>query len=810
MNKERKKPFARLAVPMLMAVLMVVAMMPIETHAATAYPLWVGGVQVTDANKDDITAAITAEGGTASGTAAYDPDSGTLTLTDFQYSGAGYEYHPNSYVALYYDSEDDLIISFSGENRLERTGSAVRSSSGMYFNSQNYENPPTVSFRGSDGDSLTVKSGASAGDNSEAIATTSVNLAFSGGEVNADAEKGYCYSYGIYVGYADLTISDGNLNAKGGTATTYDSQGVHLTRGTINVAGGTLTAAGGDGNRYSLGIEGAIQCKVSVTGGMLVAQGKSQAIKDVPLSLETGMEAKGSVTGNEADAASYIEADNDNYKWVKVEKIPEYTVTVEGGTADKTTAKAGETVTITADEPEEGMIFNQWALNDTDVSFQTTDAWKTTFTMPAEDVTVTAVFRNIIINDTPPDQVYTGEAFEPTFSFFGVQVEGAGVLWPGSNYALTYADNTDVGTAKVILTVTDNRKGSKIVTFQITPADFTTAEISEIPDQKCTGVAIEPEPTVTWNGKTLVKDEDYTLSYENNEDVGTATVIVKGKGNFEGTKTGTFRITPAPIVEYTVTFVDGLGKTLKTQKVESGKAATAPIAPKRSGYTFTGWDKDFSKVTANMTVTAKWKKNPAPVKKVSGTLLAKMTAKGSKSLVISWSKVTGADGYDVFFAMCNHHGKEIQLKKAGTIKGNKTFKWTKKSLKKKTAYKAVVKAYVMKNGKKSYVRTSPMAHAYTSGWTKNYTNPKSVTAKKTSVSLKSGKTYKIKASVKKLKNGKKLMPSGHAPKLRYLCSNKKIATVSSTGKITAKCKGSCKVYVIAVNGASKAVLVKVK
>ena len=133
-----------------------------------------------------------------------------------------------------------------------------------------------------------------------------------------------------------------------------------------------------------------------------------------------------------------------------------------------------------------------------------------------------------------------------------------------------------------------------------------------------------------------------------------------------------------------------------------------------------------------------------------------------------------------------------------------------KKLTKKASYKAVVKAYVMKNGKKTYVRTSPMVHVYTSGGTKNYTNAKSVTVKKTKVTLKKGKTYKIKASVKKLKKSKKLMPATHEPKLRYISSNKKIATVSKSGKITAKSKGSCKVYAIAVNGARKAVRVTVK
>ena len=82
--------------------------------------------------------------------------------------------------------------------------------------------------------------------------------------------------------------------------------------------------------------------------------------------------------------------------------------------------------------------------------------------------------------------------------------------------------------------------------------------------------------------------------------------------------------------------------------------------------------------------------------------------------------------------------------------------------------------------------------------------------KKTKVSLKKGKTYKIKAKVNKVKKNKKLMPKGHAPKLRYLTSDSKVATVSKKGKITAKGKGTCTITVFAHNGVSKNVKVTVK
>ena len=194
---------------------------------------------------------------------------------------------------------------------------------------------------------------------------------------------------------------------------------------------------------------------------------------------------------------------------------------------------------------------------------------------------------------------------------------------------------------------------------------------------------------------------------------------------------------------------------------------------------------------------------------VTGTLLAKLTAKGKKSLVLSWTKVNGAEGYDVFFSKCNSKKEKRLPKKADTITGNKTAKWTKTGLKKNTAYKAAVKAWVMKNGVKTYVMTSPTVHAYSSGGTKNYANPKSVTVKKKSFKLSVGKTAKIKASVNPVKKGKKLIGKGHAAKLRYLSSDKTVATVSSSGKIRARAKGSCKIYVYAANGVRKTVKVVV-
>ena len=66
---------------------------------------------------------------------------------------------------------------------------------------------------------------------------------------------------------------------------------------------------------------------------------------------------------------------------------------------------------------------------------------------------------------------------------------------------------------------------------------------------------------------------------------------------------------PEPEIEYTVTFYDWDDVELKTQKVKQGQAATAPDDPEREGYTFMGWDKEFTNVQADLSVYAIYIKN---------------------------------------------------------------------------------------------------------------------------------------------------------------------------------------------------------
>lgn len=81
--------------------------------------------------------------------------------------------------------------------------------------------------------------------------------------------------------------------------------------------------------------------------------------------------------------------------------------------------------------------------------------------------------------------------------------------------------------------------------MQATEKDISTLSISKISNKSYTGKSIKPAVTIKDGDKKLVKGTDYTVSYKNNTKIGTASVTIKGKGNYTGEKTLTFKIVPA-------------------------------------------------------------------------------------------------------------------------------------------------------------------------------------------------------------------------------------------------------------------------
>ena len=96
---------------------------------------------------------------------------------------------------------------------------------------------------------------------------------------------------------------------------------------------------------------------------------------------------------------------------------------------------------------------------------------------------------------------------------------------------------------------------------------------------------------------------------------------------------------------YTVIFQDYDETELKKETVEHGQAATAPDDPEREGYTFTGWDTEFDKVTKDLVVTATYEEIPDYTPQ---NLKATLTPVGDDvQITLSWDKVAGVPSYDL-------------------------------------------------------------------------------------------------------------------------------------------------------------------
>ncbi len=101
------------------------------------------------------------------------------------------------------------------------------------------------------------------------------------------------------------------------------------------------------------------------------------------------------------------------------------------------------------------------------------------------------------------------------------------------------------------------------------------------------------------------------------------------------------------INKYEVTFLDWNGTELKKEEVEHGSAATAPSDPTREGYTFTGWDKAFDNITADIAVTAQYEE-VVVVDYTPQNLKAVLVPQDEDVLItLSWDKVDGAASYEL-------------------------------------------------------------------------------------------------------------------------------------------------------------------
>lgn len=119
------------------------------------------------------------------------------------------------------------------------------------------------------------------------------------------------------------------------------------------------------------------------------------------------------------------------------------------------------------------------------------------------------------------------------------------------DFTVSYPDGgtgayKEAGTYDILLTAKTggNFSGTKTVKCIITDSVLLgKVNVRKIPNQTYTGTAIEPELTVTYKNAPLVKGTDYTVSYTDHTEIGTAQAVLTGIGKYAGTKKVTFRIT---------------------------------------------------------------------------------------------------------------------------------------------------------------------------------------------------------------------------------------------------------------------------
>lgn len=374
------------------------------------------------------------------------------------------------------------------------------------------------------------------------------------------------------------------------------------------------------------------------------------------------------------------------------------------------------------------------------------------------------------------DQTYTGSALKPEI----VVKAGTKVLKKSVDYYVSYRDNTNVGTATAKITGRGNYKGSYTTTFKIVPCAISQVTIREIADKTYSGKKIEPYIKLTYKNKSLKRGTDYTVSYDNNIDVGTATATITGIGNFMGTTAVSFKI------------VKGTSK-IKVSAI--------------SNQTFTGVE-----ITPEVSVQE-------GTKKLTKDVDYKVSYANNINVGIATVTVTGIGSYDgtarKTFRIVSRPLKEVSVEKIDaqeytgkelTPKLNLTYNG--KTLTDNVDYVAVYSSNIEPgngvvkvqgkgnfSGQRTVVfKIKENSQSSNSGDNQNdnkndnkdeTVHTTKMTLNKIRVTLKKGKTYHLKVTVN----------VGSVDKITFTSSDKKVATVSKNGVIKAKKAGRARITV---------------
>lgn len=168
----------------------------------------------------------------------------------------------------------------------------------------------------------------------------------------------------------------------------------------------------------------------------------------------------------------------------------------------------------------------------------------------------TKVYKNVVVSIKVPvtrrelkkswvkisaNTAYAGEKIKDNFKISYNKYK----LVSGEDYKASYSKNKKLGTATVKIKGTGNFKGSVTVTYNIVPKSIGKVTCKYEATKAYTGEEVTLAFTMKNNSEKLKMGRDYTVTYKNNVEVGKATAIIEGIGNYKGTKKITFSIVPA-------------------------------------------------------------------------------------------------------------------------------------------------------------------------------------------------------------------------------------------------------------------------
>lgn len=191
-----------------------------------------------------------------------------------------------------------------------------------------------------------------------------------------------------------------------------------------------------------------------------------------------------------------------------------------------------------------------------------------------------------VISLSKTGYVYNGTAKEPKVKSVTVTLgDIAKKLSAGTDYTVAYDNNVDAGTATVTVTGTGAYAGEAVKEFRIYRRSITDGV-------KCKSLAKlypnkEPQYSVTYKGMELVKDTDYSIEIRNNDRTGidSAKVVIKGLGNFKGSKWITRSVAPVQVKKLKITGADTSSYKLSWKSQKNDKI---------TGYRIYTCDKDGS------------------------------------------------------------------------------------------------------------------------------------------------------------------------------------------------------------------------